>query len=472
MFKEFSETAAYIKEQKIQMIDLKYCDLWGKWHHVTLSPSEFSPNLMTSGIGFDGSSVGLSNVKSGDMALLPDLQTGFVDPFWEIPTLTFLCNIVEAESKNPFSRDPRLMVKKAEQYMLSSNIADESRWGPEFEFYIFDRMEIENSCNTANYKFDSDAAFWNSHTSTQGYQNPIHGGYHAIPPSDRHYELRSKIVADLEKIGIPIKYHHHEVGAPGQCEIETPMLTILGAADASMCIKYFTRMTAFKAGKVATYLPKPLFGEAGNGMHFHIQLIRAGNNLFYEAFTPSSLSQSALFFIGGLLTHAPSLLAWTNPTTNSYRRLVPGYEAPTNCIYSRGNRSAAIRIPAYATKANQVRFEFRPPDATCNPYLAMSAMLLAGIDGIKRKIDPSREGFGPIDEDIFAWPAEKRDKIKKLPGSLSMAMDALEQDQHYLLAGDVFDKELIKDWISAKRNEEEKLQERPHPYEIQRYFEI
>ncbi len=472
MFKDFSETAAFIKDQKIQMVDLKYCDFWGKWHHVTISPSEFTPNLMTSGVGFDGSSVGFRNVLNGDMSLIPDLQTGFIDPFWELPTISFLCNIVEAETKNPYNRDPRLIVKKAEQYLLSSKVADKSRWGPEFEFYIFDRAEMENSTNTSHYFFDSDEAIWNSGVIPEAYQNTSHGGYHAIPPADRHFQLRSKMVNELEKIGIPIKYHHHEVGGPGQCEIETPMLSILSAADASMCVKYFTRMIGFQAGKVVTYLPKPLFGEAGSGMHFHIQLLRSGNNMFFETFTSAFLSESALFFIGGLLTHAPSLLAFTNPTTNSYRRLVPGYEAPTNCIFSRGNRSAAIRIPSYATKANQVRFEFRPSDATCNPYLAMSALLLAGIDGIKKKIDPTKAGFGPIDEDILTWPAEKRATIKSLPGSLTEALRALEQDNQYLLAGDVFNSAMIETWILAKRKEEYEVRIRPHPYEIQQYFDL
>ena len=472
MFKDFSEAALFIKDQKIKMIDLKYCDFWGKWHHVTLSPSEFTPGLMTSGVGFDGSSVGLRSVKSGDMALIPDLQTGFLDPFWEMSTLSFLCNTVEAESKNPFPRDPRLLVKKAERFLLSSGIADESRWGPEFEFYIFDRANFENTTHSASYAFDADSAIWNSGKSLDAYPLPLHSGYHAIPPGDKYFDIRSKIVTELENIGIPIKYHHHEVGGPGQCEIETPMLSILAAADAVMCIKYFTRMVAFKEGKVATFLPKPLYGEAGNGMHFHIQLLRTSNNLFYEAFTPSSLSENALFFIGGLLSHAPSVLAFTNPTTNSYRRLVPGYEAPTSCIFSKGNRSAAVRIPAYATKANQVRFEFRPPDATCNPYLAMAAMLLAGIDGILTKIDPTRAGFGPINEDIFTWSAEKRASIKSLPCSLVESMQALQSDHQYLLAGDVFDKEMITDWISAKLQEDDDLRKRPHPFEIQRYFDL
>ncbi len=472
LFKDFSDSAAFIKEQKIQMIDLKYCDFWGKWHHVTLSPSEFTPNLMNSGVGFDGSSIGLKSVKSGDMALIPDLQTGFFDPFYDLSTLSFICNIVEADTKNPFNRDPRLIAKKAERYLLQSGVADESRWGPEFEFYIFDHAEIENTCNISRYYFDSDEAIWNAGKTSEAYQNPTHGGYHAIPPGDRQFQVRSQIVHELEKIGIPIKYHHHEVGGPGQCEIETPMLSIIAAGDSTMCIKYFTRMVAFRVGKVASFLPKPLFGEAGNGMHFHIQLIRSGNNLFYGVQDSTLLSENALFFIGGLLTHAPALLAWTNPSTNSYRRLVPGYEAPTSCIFSKGNRSAAIRVPSYATKAHQVRFEFRPPDATCNPYLAMAAMLLAGIDGIKKRIDPTKAGFGPINEDIFSWTPEKRATIKSLPTSLPDALHALEADNQFLLSGDVFDTGMIESWIQAKEKENYEVSIRPHPYEIAKYFDL
>jgi glutamine synthetase len=273
-------------------------------------------------------------------------------------------------------------------------------------------------------------------------------------------------------MGVPVKYHHHEVGAPGQCEIETPLMGLIAAADASMMIKYVTHMCANIAGQAVTFLPKPLYGEAGSGMHFHQQLFKQDQNIFYDGTAPDLLSKTALAYIGGLLLHAPSLLAYTNPTTNSYRRLVPGFEAPVNCFYSLGNRSAAIRVPAYATEPSKVRMEFRPPDGTCNPYLAMASMLMAGLDGIKQQLNPTSMGFGPINEDIFSWTPEKRASIKSLPTSLGQAMDALEKDHEYLLYDGVFDEEIVADWITAKRKEEGALAVRPHPYEIQSYFDF
>jgi len=300
----------------------------------------------------------------------------------------------------------------------------------------------------------------------------LHGGYHAIPPSDQLFALRNKMLINLENIGVQVKYHHHEVGGPGQCEIETPMLKIMAATDACMLIKYVTRMTAHLEGQTVTYMPKPLHGEAGNGMHFHIQLFKNGKNLFYDPNGPHLLSKEALYFIGGLLSHAPAVFAFTNASTNSYRRLVPGFEAPVNAFFSSGNRSAAIRIPRYATEPDEVRFEFRPPDATCNPYLAMSAMMMAGIDGIERKIDPTREGFGPIDEDVFSWTPEQRAKIKSLPTDLLDSLNALNGDHDFLTKNGVFSKTLIEEWIKSKRKEEQQVRVRPHPYEVQLYYDI
>jgi glutamine synthetase len=472
MFKSFSEAQSFIEKNTVQMIDLKFCDLWGRWHHVTLSASAFEPGLMEAGVGFDGSSVGLKSVKSGDMALIPDLSTGVMDPYWEVPTLSFICYIVEAVSKKRFFRDPREIARRAEDALVSSGIADRSIWGPEFEFYVFNKVSFENSNNCASYHLDALEAEWNS--SSQGLGNFIapHGGYHAIPPRDQLFNLRTKIVMTLQKVGVPVKYHHHEVGGPGQCEIETPLMGLIAAADAAMMIKYVTHMNASLAGQAVTFLPKPLYGEAGSGMHFHQQLFKGDVNTFYDADSPDKLSKVALAYIAGLLLHAPSLLAFTNPTTNSYRRLVPGFEAPVNCFYSLGNRSAAIRVPAYATEPRKVRMEFRPPDGTCNPYLAMASMLLAGLDGIKQNLDPTSMGFGPINENIFAWPEEKRATIKSLPTSLGQALDALEQDHDYLLSDGVFDEEIVSDWIAAKRKEESQLSVRPHPFEIQNYFDF
>jgi glutamine synthetase len=472
MFQDFASASAFVQENQIQMVDLKFSDLWGRWHHVTIPRSEFNEELMSAGVGFDGSSVGLKSVKSGDMILVPDLNTGFVDPFWEVPTLSFICNTLEADTKTLFGRDPRQIARRAEAYMLESGIADQSRWGPEFEFYIFDRIHFENGVNMASYRVDSAEANWNSAEGGHGHYIPLHGGYHAIPPKDQLYGLRTRMVTLLEAAGVPVKYHHHEVGGPGQSEIETPLMALLEAADASMLIKYITKMAAHQAGQTVTFLPKPLYGEAGNGMHFHQQLFKDGQNVFYDEQHPLLLSQNALYYIGGLLSHAPALLGFTNPSTNSYRRLVPGFEAPVNCFFSSGNRSAAIRVPKYATQPDKVRFEFRPPDATCNPYLAMAAMLMAGLDGIQRQIDPTEAGFGPFQEDIFSWSPERRSQIKNLPTSLGEAVQALEQDYAFLLAGDVFDEEMITDWIRTKLHEDREVRTRPHPYEVELYFDL
>lgn len=472
MFQDFSQAQSFIEENQIRMVDLKFSDLWGRWHHVTISAREFTPGFMEAGVGFDGSSVGLKSVKSGDMVLIPDLTTGFLDPFWESPTLSFLCNTLEADSRKLFFRDPRVILRRAEKYLSAGPLAGRSIWGPEFEFYIFNQVSILNSTNSASYRVDSVEANWNCAENGQGYHIPLHGGYHAIPPRDRLFNLRSRMSTLLEDIGVPIKYHHHEVGGPGQCEIETPLLPALTAADACMIIKYITKMTAQQAGCTLTFLPKPLYGEAGSGMHFHQQIFSQDRNLFYDADSPNLLSQTALYYIGGLLTHAPAVLAFTNPSTNSYRRLVPGFEAPVNAFFSTGNRSAAIRVPKYATQPEKVRFEFRPPDATCNPYLAMAAQLMAGLDGIRQKIDPSQAGFGPINEDIFSWGEEKRAQIRSLPCTLTEALDALAKDHEFLTAGEVFDEEMIFDWIHAKRKEEVSVRTRPHPYEIELYYDL
>lgn len=472
MFKNFDVAAAFVRESGIRMIDLKFSDLFGRWRHVTLSASEFTPDLMTEGIGFDGSSVGLRSVKSGDMALIPDLCTGVLDPFWDVPTVSFICSVVEADTKVRYFRDPRVIAERAEDYLRQTRIGDESRWGPEFEFYVFENVAYDNGVNTASYRVDSAEADWHSPEGGLGHYVPLHGGYHAIPPRDQLSPLRTRIVTTLEEMRVPVKYHHHEVGGPGQCEIETPLMGLMAAADAVQMIKYVSKMVARQGGQAVTFMPKPLFGEAGNGMHFHQHIFKRGVNQFYDPAGYSLLSQTALHYIGGLLVHAPALLALTNPSTNSYRRLVPGYEAPVNCFFSTGNRSAAIRVPKYATQPAAVRMEFRPPDATCNPYLAMAAMLMAGLDGVQRKIDPTEHGFGPIDENIFAWEPERRAQIKALPASLGEACEALRADYAFLLCGDVFDEETVLDWIRVKLKEHYAVLERPHPYEVQLYFDL
>jgi glutamine synthetase len=473
MFQSYEQARQFIDANGIQMVDLKFTDLWGRWHHLSVPASQFAPELMKQGIGFDGSAVGLKSVKAGDMVLVPDLTTGMRDPFWDAPTLSFICITLEADTHAVFTHDPRNIAIRAEAYLRETGIADESRWGPEYEFYIFDDVEYEYGVNRASYRINCREADWNSAAGGHGHYIPIHGGYHAIPPKDQLFNLRSEMTLHLERMGVPVKYHHHEVGGPGQSEIETPMMGLIEAGDATMIIKYVTKMTARAHGQTVTFMPKPLYGEAGSGMHFHQHLFLRGKNVFYDPQGYGCLSQTAQYYIGGLLAHGPALLALTNPSTNSYSRLVPGYEAPVNAFYSLGNRSAAVRIPKYANQPDTARLEFRPPDATCNIYLALAAQLLAGLDGIHRKIDPSAAGFGPIDANIFAWTDEQRANIKALPANLNEALLALEADQDFLQAGDVFSAELIDQWVNYKRTlEYYPVRNRPHPYEMSLYFDV
>ncbi len=366
------------------------------------------------------------------------------------------------------------MLSAAEEFLRETGIADQSRWGPEFEFYIFDSVAFENEINCSGYQVESAEANWRSGDGGHGHYIPLHGGYHAIPPKDALYQMRTQISTTLEAMGVPVKYHHHEVGGPGQCEIETPMINgAVGAGDVVMKVKYVTKMVAHAAGQTATFMPKPLYGEAGNGMHFHQHLFKNDQNAFYAADGYGKLSQEALYFIGGLLAHGPAVLAFTNPSTNSYRRLVPGFEAPVNAFFSIGNRSAAVRIPKYADQPHTARIEFRPPDASGNPYLMVAAQLMAGIDGILNRIDPTEHGYGPIDEDIFSWSPERLGTIKPLPSSLKEALDALAQDNAFLQAGGVFDDEMIADWIEHKLHQEYyAVRNRPHPYEMELYFDV
>jgi glutamine synthetase len=473
MFQDFDQACQYVDEHEIQTIDMKYCDLWGQWHHLTIPVRQFVSGFLTRGIGLDGSSVGLKNVKAGDLVMSPDLTTGFQDPFWDVPTLSFICTILNADTHRIFANDPRNLAQQAELYLASTGIATQSRWGPELEFYVFDSVSYVNEMCQAGYQINSESAEWNSKTGCSGSFIPLHSGYHAAPPKDRFYNLRNEITLNLEAIGIPVKYHHHEVGSPGQLEIETPMLGLVPTGDAIMLIKYTTKMTAAQHGKAVTFMPKPIYGEAGNGLHFHQHILDHEKNLFYDEEGYGHLSQIARYYIGGLLYHAAAVLALTNPSTNSYRRLVPGYEAPVNAFYSLGNRSAAIRIPKYAQQPETARFEFRPPDATCNPYLALAAQLMAGIDGIQRELDPTELGFGPIDDDVFSYTKEQRAAIKSLPTSLDEVLQALMDDHDFLLAGGVFSEELIENWVEHKRESEYlPVRNRPHPYEMSLYFDV
>jgi glutamine synthetase len=472
MFASLGQAASFIDEHDIRMVDLRYCDLWGRWRHVTLPAGHFTPELAESGVGFDGSSVGFASVSAGDMVLLPDLATGFVDPFGEAATLCFICSAAEANRRTPVPLDPRTVAARAEQYLRSSGVADTSLWGPEFEFYLFDGVAYENGMNVASYRVESPEGKWRSHQLGSGYSIPLHGVYQAIPPHDHLHDARTRVTLHLQAMGVEVKYHHHEVGGPGQCEIETPMLPLLRAGDVTMMVKYVARMAASRLGMTATFMPKPLFGEAGSGMHFHLQLLRDGVNLCWDEHGYGHSSVMARSCIAGLLQHGGAVMAFTSPSTNSYRRLVPGFEAPVTAIFSVGNRSAAVRIPGYANRPETARFEFRPPDATANPYLALAAMLMAAVDGVRRNLDPTALGFGPVDEDVFAWPAERRAAIKALPTSLDEAVDALEADHDFLLAGGVFTEELLERWIARKRQESGEVRNRPHPFEVELYYDL
>ncbi|MGD1996235.1 MAG: type I glutamate--ammonia ligase [Anaerolineae bacterium] len=469
MFETFEEARRFVAEREVQMIDLKFSDLWGQWRHITLPAMQFTHDLMEEGVGFDGSSVGFKSVEAGDMVVIPDLMTGFWDPFWETPTLSFICTVLEADTREIFPNDPRNLAQRAEAYLRQTGIAGRSSWGPEFEFYVFDRLDYDVRMERSGYAIESSQTDWESHGSAHAL--PPDEGYHAIPPRDTLYNLRTEMALQLSKMGVPVKYHHHEVGGPGQCEIETRLMGLLEAGDAAMIIKYATKMVAHGREKTVTFMPKPIYGAAGNGMHFHQQLFKEGQNLFYDPEGYGRLSQTALFYIGGLLTHGPALLALTNPSTNSFRRLVPGFEAPVNAFFSAGNRSAAVRIPRYATQPERARIEFRTPDATCNVYLAVAAQLLAGLDGIERQIDPTEAGLGPIEDNIFAWTDEERAAIKPLPTSLDEALDALAADHEFLLTGGVFNEDLIERWIARKAEEGAAVRARPHPYEMKLYYD-
>ncbi len=472
MFDTLEQAAEYVREHGIVQVDLKFCDLNGRWRHVTLPAGNLGPRLMERGVGFDGSSVGFKSVHSGDMVLVPDLATGFVDPFWELPTLSFIGTTLEADTRAPATGDPRLVARRAEEFLRQSGVGDRSLWGPEFEFYLFDGVSWENGVNAAAYRVESAEADWKSQQLGSGYTIPLHGGYHAIPPQDHLAGARSRICQHLEAMDVPVKYHHHEVGGPGQCEIEIRLLPLVQAADVTLLTKYVTRMTAKGLGLTATFMPKPLYGEAGSGMHFHQQVLSGDRNAFYDAAGYGSLSETARQYIAGLLLHGASVMAFTNPSTNSYRRLVPGFEAPISAVYSLGNRSAAIRVPRYANDPAAARFAVRPPDATCNPSLARAAQLMAGLDGIRRRLDPGELGFGPVDEDVFTWSAEKRATLKALPTSLDEALSALEADQAFLLEGGVFGPDTIARWIERKRREDREVRNRPHPYEVALYYDL
>jgi glutamine synthetase len=466
-----------IKTHNVKMIDLKFIDVPGLWQHTSIPATALDEDAMTSGIGFDGSSIrGFQSIHESDMLLLPDLDTARLDPFCSTPTLSFICDIFDPVAKSSYDRDPRNIAKRAEAYLNKTGIADTAYFGPEAEFFIFDNVVYENSQNRAGYEIDSIEAHWNSANTdirNLGYTIRPKEGYFPVSPSDKYMDLRSEMVLAMQSWDIEVEMQHHEVSTGGQAEIDMRFDSLLNMADKLMAYKYIIKNVALRHGKSVTFMPKPLFGDNGSGMHVHQSLWKDGKPLFFEAKGYAECSQTMLYYIGGLLTHIDSLLAICAPTTNSYKRLVPHYEAPVNVAFSARNRSAAIRIPMYFVgNPKAKRLEFRCPDPTCNPYLAFAAMLCAGIDGIKNKIDPVKAGFGPLDKNIYDLEPAEAAKIRSVPGSLRASLDALKKDHAYLTTGGVFSNEFIENWIDYKTAMEVQAVEiRPHPYEFYLYYD-
>ncbi len=463
-----------IQENGIQMVDFKIVDINGQFRHVTIPASNFTEETIKDGIGFDASNYGYAVVEKSDMVFIPDLDTAIVDPFCGVPTLSITGNamIIDYPNNRPLDQYPRNIVLAAEQYMKDTGIADTMLILPEFEFHLFDNVSWNVRPDSISMNLDADQAYWNTFNQGQGVVVPHQKAYHVAKPLDTSYECRSEMVLEMEKAGIPIKYHHPEVGAAGQFEIEPMLGQMSTMADATMMIKYIIHNTALKYGKTATFMPKPVYNEAGNGMHVHMLLLKDGQPVFSDDNGYSHLSETAHYFMGGLLKHISSLCALTNPSTNSFKRLVPGFEAPVTVGYATSNRSAVIRIPAYAKTPALRRFELRNPDATCNPYLCYAAILMAGLDGIKNKIDPHANGWGPYDMNLYSLSDEEKAKLSSLPTNLGDALDALEADHDYLTAGGVFPEHLIKNFIANKRKEVAEMAKIPHPAEFEKYFNL
>ncbi|QUI21696.1 type I glutamate--ammonia ligase [Vallitalea pronyensis] len=476
MFNNMQELKDYCVDNDIKVIDFKVIDLAGRWHHLTIPAARFTEKTLEDGIGFDGSSYGFLTIEKSDMVFIPDLSSAFVDPFNEVPLLTMIGNIYAIGDKvERFEGDPRYVAEKAERYMKETGIADKAKFGPEFEFYILDHISYKSLPNHMEVYLDAEQAEWNMGNKDRknlGFKVGRHKGYHVDIPYDVNFNLRNNMVLMLEENGVPVKYHHTEVGGPGQLEIELSFGGLLEMADRTMLTKYILKNEAIRNGKTVTFMPKPIFGEAGNGMHVHFQLFKDDEPIFYDAKGYSGLSQTALYAIGGILKHAPALMAFTNPSTNSYKRLIPGYEAPVSICYATANRSSVIRIPGYAKKPDTKRFEFRPSDATSNPYLAFSALMMAMLDGIRHRIDPVEEGFGPYDVNIFELPEEEKAKIKGLPRSLEEAADALEKDHDFLLEGGVFCEGIIQNQLKAIRRDASRVTIMPNPIEFEMYFDL
>ena len=473
MFQGADDLLAYIKDEGVEMVDVRFSDLPGIMQHFTVPARSFGPEVFEEGLSFDGSSVaGFQKINESDMALLPDPTTAFLDPFRKAKTLVINFFVHDPLTMEPYSRDPRNIARKAEDYMDSLGIADTAYFAPELEFYVFDDVRYETTGHSSSYSVDAESAPWNTarieERGNLGYKVATKGGYFPVSPTDHYADLRDSIVKLMEDAGLMVERAHHEVGAAGQAEVNWRFDTLLTSADNVMKVKYLIKNEVVANGKSATFMPKPIFGDNGSGMHVHTSIWRDGTNIFYDENGYGQLSDMARWFIGGLLRHAPSLLAFTNPSTNSFHRLVPGFEAPVNLVDSARNRSACIRIPLTGSNTKAKRVEFRCPDPAANPYLAFAAMLMAGLDGIQGRIEPP----APIDKDLYELPPEEHAKVEQVPTSLEAVLDALEADHDYLLAGDVFTPDLISEWVQIKRGEIAAIQQRPHPYEFDLYYSI
>ncbi len=460
-----------IKKNDIRMIDFRFTDMPGQWQHFSVPASQFEESAFEEGIGFDGSSIrGWQSINESDMLIIPDPTTANIDPFIKTKSLSMICDIIDPITKESYSRDPRYIAKKAVEYLHTTKIADEVFFGPEAEFFILDHVAYNVNEFSSWYKIDSVEAFWNTgseHEANLGHKIRLKEGYFPVPPADSTNDIRNSMVEYLQDAGIVVETQHHEVATGGQAEIDFKFCPLVQCADQLMMFKYIIKNTARLYGKTATFMPKPLFGDNGSGMHVHQSLWSNGKPLF-AGNEYAGLSQTALYYIGGILKHAPSLLAFTNPTTNSYKRLVPGYEAPVNLAYSKRNRSAAVRIPMYSENPKAKRLEFRCPDGTANPYIAFAAMLMAGLDGIINKILPGE----PMEQDIYHLSHDELSAVPQAPSSLELALDALKHDNAYLMQGGVFTEDLISTWIEYKMEKEVKpIQLRPHPYEFHLYYE-
>jgi len=462
---------ALAKKQGAKMIDVKFVDTFGTWQHFSLPISELTEEAFADGYGFDGSSIrGWKSIEASDMLAMPDPDTAFIDPFCAVPTLSLTCTIAETGTKEAYTRDPRGIAGRAEKYLKSTGLADAAVFGPEAEFFIFDNVQFDAKCNGTFYSVDSEEAIWNSgreEAPNLGYKIRHKEGYFPVAPHDTQQDIRTEMCLVMEELGIKIERQHHEVATGGQAEIDFRFDTLVRTADNMMLYKYVIKNVARRHGKTVCLMPKPLFGDNGSGMHTHQSLWKGGRPLFAGK-EYAGLSQMALYYIGGILKHAKALCAICSPTTNSFKRLVPGYEAPVNLAYSARNRSAAIRIPTYSENPKTRRIEYRPPDPAANPYLCFAALLLAGLDGVLNKIEPGE----PMDKNMYELPPEDLKKIPQVPSTLGEALDLLEKDHAFLLKGDVFTADFLEMWVAAKRKEVDALRLRPHPYEFHLYYDV